>query len=228
MVDLGRPFWLAGAQARASNLREAIEVGAAGIQVGTVFALCRESGLDDGIKRRLIDGVMAGDLEVFTDPVASPTGFPFKVVQGLDDTLASETPYVERQRVCDLGYLRSAYRRPGGKLGYRCAAEPERAFVKKGGDPADAVGRKCLCNALLGNIGLPQVRKDGRIEKPLVTSGDDLEIGVRRLVERYGRSYAAADVIDDLLGGSAGRDGVARKRDRARPRSRRADIPTNA
>ena len=228
IADLGLPFWLAGAQARAESLREALAVGARGIQVGTVFALCRESGLDESIRRRLIEGLMAGKIRIFTDPIASPTGFPFKVVEGLDDTLAAVEPYRERQRVCDLGYLRSAYKRAEGKLGYRCAAEPERAYEKKGGDPADAIGRKCLCNALLGNIGLPQVRKDGRIEKPLVTCGDDLEVGVRRLVELYGESYAAADVIDDLLARPApSRDSSPGPRHTLAP-NRLPVIPTNA
>jgi nitronate monooxygenase len=196
---LGKPFWLAGSRARALGLHEAERAGAAGIQVGTSFALCRESGMETGIRRRILEGVMTGDVNVFTDPVASPTGFPFKVVENVAGTLAGREAYGKRRRVCDLGYLRSAYRKPDGSLGYRCAAEPRDEFVRKGGAAADTEGRKCLCNALMANIGLPQTRSDGYVEQPLVTCGDDLAAGVKRLVKRYGESYAAADVIDDIL-----------------------------
>ena len=40
-----------------------------------------------------------------------------------------------------------------GNIGYRCAAEPVANYVAKGGKAEDTVGRKCLCNALLANIG---------------------------------------------------------------------------
>jgi nitronate monooxygenase len=199
MAELGKPFWLAGSRARAAGLREAERVGAAGIQVGTSFALCRESGMDPALRQRLLAGVMAGDVNVFTDPVASPTGFPFKVVENLPGTLAGEDAYGKRRRVCDMGYLRSAYRREDGKVGFRCPAEPGEDFLRKGGAAEELKGRKCLCNALMANIGLPQERTDGSVEQALVTCGDDLSRGVKRLVEKYGESYGAADVIADLL-----------------------------
>ena len=47
-------------------------------------------------------------------------------------------------------------------------------YVAKGGKIEDTVGRKCLCNALMANIGHAQVRKDGTVEPALVTVGDDL------------------------------------------------------
>ena len=69
---------------------------------------------------------------MFTDPVASPTGFPFKVVQ-LDGTMSSEAEYLKRTRICDLGYLREPYRREDGSTGYRCASEPVAIYVSKSG-----------------------------------------------------------------------------------------------
>jgi hypothetical protein len=57
---------------------------------------------------------------------------------------------------------------------YRCSAEPVDAYVKKGGIREETTGRRCLCNALMANIGLPQVRDGGVEESPLLTSGDDL------------------------------------------------------
>ena len=57
---------------------------------------------------------------------------------------------------------------------YRCSAEPVENYVLKGGKAEDTVGRKCLCNALMANIGHQQTRKDGSVEPPLITVGDDL------------------------------------------------------
>ena len=58
-----------------------------------------------------------------------------------------------RTRVCDLGLLRESYATPDGKIGYRCSAEPVANYVAKGGKVEETVGRKCLCNALMANIG---------------------------------------------------------------------------
>ena len=112
------------------------------------------------------------------------------------DDLASQDE--DRVRICDLGYLRVPYRTPTGKLGYRCPAEPVDAYVAKGGDIADTVGRLCLCNGLAANIGQPQPREGGE-EKPLVTSGDDLVALAGALSSR--ERYTASDVIDHLLSG---------------------------
>jgi len=197
MRSLGVPFWLAGGVGSPEGLVAAEQAGAAGIQVGTLFAFCRESGLDDGYRRAVIAAACAGRVDVLTDPRASPTGFPFKVVE------ADGVPTVNglRHRVCDLGYLRESYRREDGDIGHRCASEPVDAYLKKGGLLEETVGRRCLCNALLANIGLPQERKDGPAERPLLTSGDDLKVLDTFLAGRS--DYAAGDVLDHLAGVAA-------------------------
>ncbi len=43
---LGVPFWLAGGYGSAAKLREALDQGATGVQVGTAFAFSRESGME--------------------------------------------------------------------------------------------------------------------------------------------------------------------------------------
>jgi nitronate monooxygenase len=194
MSELGLPFWLAGGSGTPAGLVEALETGAAGIQVGTLFAYTDESGLDPELKRKVLTGVQRGEVDLHTDLRASPTGFPFKVVQ-LDGTNSSQALYEDRTRICDLGYLRSAYKRDDGRIGYRCPAEPVKTFQKKGGKEEDTRGRKCLCNALMADIGHGQVQKSGT-ERPLLTSGDDvLQLG--RFLE--GRtSYTAADVLEYL------------------------------
>jgi nitronate monooxygenase len=78
---LGVPFWMAGGYGNAEKLREALEQGAAGIQVGTAFAFSEESGMRADLKKKLMAQAKTGKGVVFTDPLASPTGFPFKVAQ---------------------------------------------------------------------------------------------------------------------------------------------------
>lgn len=189
--ELSLPFWLAGGVGSPEGLRAALGAGASGIQVGTLFAYCDESGLAPNVKRRVLTAVAAGEATVRTDPRASPTGYPFKVVE-----LAGEPERAERVRICDIGYLRTPARAADGKLVYRCPAEPVEAYVAKGGVAADAVGRRCLCNGLMADIGHAQMRATGE-EPPLITSGDDLLHIPRFLGDR--RSYSAHDVIDHLL-----------------------------
>jgi len=194
--QLGLPFWLAGSYASAARLREAERLGAAGIQVGTAFAFARESGLTPALKSAVLVALRQGSVRVFTDPNASPTGFPFKVVP-LAGTLSDHEVYEARPRNCDLGYLRHAYRKPDGTVGYRCPGEPVAAYVRKGGDAADTVGRKCLCNCLLANVGLAQCREDGYVEKPMLTAGSDLQV-VTEFTTPGADSYGASDVIGKL------------------------------
>ena len=138
------PFWMAGAYAHADKFRECIALGAQGVQCGTLFALAEESGMEDGMRQEILKTICEdGDMEVFTDPVASPTGYPFKVLE-IPRTLSEEQEYKARPRLCSLGYLRSAYVDENGKVGYRCPAEPVEDWVKKGGEVEATVGRKCL------------------------------------------------------------------------------------
>ena len=199
--ELGLPFWLAGAFSRPDKIAEARAQGAAGVQVGTAFAFCEESGIVADLKRRLRDLIRAGAARVHTDPFASPTGFPFKIAQ-LAHTLSETGTYAARARLCDLGYLRQLFRRPDGSIGYRCAAEPEADYVRKGGAAADTAGRKCLCNALTATVGLGQVRAQDEAEAPLVTAGDELS-QLTRFFDFARESYSAADVIRILLGAPA-------------------------
>jgi NAD(P)H-dependent flavin oxidoreductase YrpB (nitropropane dioxygenase family) len=194
---------MAGGYGTPDGLARAVAGGARGVQVGTAFALCRESGLAPELKRRLLEQVAGGDVAVRSDPRASPTGFPFKVVR-LPGTLSDEEVYTARTRLCDLAVLRSAYRMPDGRIGYRCPAEPVDIFAgRRGGRVENTVGRRCLCNGLMATAGFPQVRPDGHAEPPIVTAGDDFT-AVRHLLERSGGDgYGAADVLAYLLSGIA-------------------------
>jgi nitronate monooxygenase len=195
--ELGLPFWLAGSYARPERLAEARRLGAAGIQVGTAFAFCKESGIRPELKLEAIRASRAGMTRVFTDPAASPTGFPFKVMK-MPSTLSEPEVYAARERICDLGGLREVYRKDDGSVGYRCASEPVDAYVRKGGKAEDTVGRKCLCNGLAATVGLGQLRA-GVPERPLITAGDEIA-DLSRLVPAGVESYGAGDVIRYLRG----------------------------
>jgi len=197
IAALGLPFWLAGGRATPESLAAARKAGAAGVQIGTAFAYCEESGLEPRLKEKVLAMSRAATTRVFTDPVASPTSFPFKVVQ-VPDTLSDPRLAEARARRCDLGYLRQAYRKPDGSLGWRCPAEPVEDYVRKGGDLSESVGRKCLCNALMATIGLGQIQSNGDPEPALVTSGDDV-VGIARFLRPGAASYRAVDVIEAML-----------------------------
>ncbi|MCA9215128.1 MAG: nitronate monooxygenase [Planctomycetales bacterium] len=200
MRALDLPFWLAGSYGSPEGVEDSLRVGAAGVQVGTAFAYCRESGITEEIKRQVLQASRTGQLDVFTDPLASPAGFPFKVLR-IDGTLSESSCYASRQRQCDLGYLRQAYRKDDGSVGWRCPAEHVDTFTRKGGDENDAHGRKCLCNCLLANVGLGQCRRNGYQEIPMVTSGDEVMNVARFLPDAHAESYSASDVIRHLLSG---------------------------
>lgn len=193
---LGVPFYLAGGWGGVNKLREALDLSASGIQVGTAFAFCQESGLARAVKEAALRLASDGIGKVFTDVLASPTGFPFKVLS-LEGTMSELADYLTRPRTCNLGFLRHLYKKDDGEVGYRCPAEPEQTWLAKGGEEAELEGRKCLCNGLMANIGLGIPRVDGYLEQPLVTVGDCFN-QLCDLVRGWGDTYTAQDVIEYL------------------------------
>lgn len=192
--SLGLPFWLAGGMDSPTSLAEAQALGAAGIQVGTAFAFCSDSGMEPTLRRRAIAYALAEDVATRTEGRGSPTGYPFKTLN-LNGTEGGRNAADRERQPCNHGYLRSAYQKADGSIGWRCAAEPEADYVRKGGSAEDCVGRRCLCNGLLATAGFPHAMKSGGIEYPLVTSG------TLRDLPRFlkGRSdYDANDVLDEL------------------------------
>ena len=203
MKKLGRPFWLAGSSGHPDKLLEAIASGAQGVQVGTAFALSSDSGLRDDIRRELVRQAYAGTLDIMTDARSSPTGFPFKVAM-LPGTLSEKLVYEARKRVCDVGYLRHAYKTKKGTVGFICPSEPVTdTYLNKGGKLEDTEGRKCICNALMATIGVAQTRYEEGVllpivEKPIVTLGDDYSM-VRDLIDNPEGSFNAEDVVSYMF-----------------------------
>lgn len=198
MKQIGLPFWLAGGYGNPKQVQAAFDSGAAGVQVGTAFSLCDESGMEPELKKRLLEKVRKEEAEILTSPTVSPTGFPFKVAK-MEGTLSDIDLYQQRNRICDLGFLRILYKREDGTLGYRCSAEPVADYVKKGGAIEDTERRSCLCNNLTATAGFAQIRKDGYVEQPIITSGDDL-VSAGQFLKEGKTSYSAEDVIRYLLG----------------------------
>jgi len=194
--ELGKPFWLAGGYASAEKLAEAKSTGAAGIQVGSAFALCDESGMRDDIRRELRRKSYAGDIEIMANPVVSPSGFPFQVAD-VEGSLSDPAVYEARKRSCSLGYLVEAYTTRRGGIGFRCPAEPVKAYVKKGGDEGSTEGRVCICNAIAA-ASTDGERSGAASEPPIVTLGQDQSF-IRSLLPSADGSYSSEDVIRSIL-----------------------------
>ncbi len=190
--QLGVPFWLAGGFGSPAKLKAAQQAGARGIQVGTAFAYCNESGMLPEIRSAVLDSYKKGTLNVLTDFRASPTGYPFKLIS-MKSPIQSMDTDLDRTRICDLGYLRQLYCQADGRVGYRCPCEPQRYFLAKGGGEDKMPERQCLCNGLFATIGLGQIRDTGA-ELPLITSGLDFSF-VPHLVTNGSSCYSAEDVI---------------------------------
>ncbi len=197
IAALGLPFWLAGSYGSPEQIAAAVARGASGVQVGTAFAFCNESGMQQELKQQVIEMCQRGEADVFTDPLASPTGFPFKVLR-MEGSMSEQSVYEDRKRVCDLGFLRQAYRQDDGSIGWRCPGEKVAAYTHKGGSQEETVGRKCICNGLLANIGMAQSRKGGAKEPLIVTCGNDVANITQFLRHPSDSSYTAADVVELL------------------------------
>ena len=203
LANLGKPFWLAGSYASPERLAEAKSLGAVGIQVGSAFALCNESGLREDIKRELRQRITSDALEIKTSATASPSGFPFQVVQ-LEGSLSEPCVYESRDRLCNIGHLAEAYQMgeiEGGGIGFRCPAEPVSAFVRKGGNAAETEGRVCLCNGLGAAAGHGHQTRSG-VEPIIVTLGKDLGFYNRLGVHPDG-SYSAEEVVRTIMPGGS-------------------------
>ncbi|MFA5161634.1 MAG: hypothetical protein WC421_05265 [Elusimicrobiales bacterium] len=203
IAGLGLPFWLAGAFGSPQGLRQALEMGATGVQFGTVAALSAQSGLTEGVRTAALELLAAGLLKVRTDALASPSGFPFKIAQ-LAGTLSEKSVYESRHRRCDVGCLQSTYLTPQGNIGFRCPAEDINAFIRKGGNLRNTKGRVCLCSGLLAAAGLGQYWPDTAEEPPLVTLGENLAAARELLLEKLaaGRhSYTVGKAVQYIAAG---------------------------
>jgi NAD(P)H-dependent flavin oxidoreductase YrpB (nitropropane dioxygenase family) len=188
IAKLGLPFWIGGGMASPEKLKWARSIGAAGVQVGTIFALCEESGYRPSIRVKLRELGFTGKLDIEADMHASPTGFPIELAE-LDGSLSEESVYRRRKRVCDQGALRTLFQKPDDTIGCRCPAEPVRAYVAKGGDKEKTKGAFCVCNALIANTCLGDEEKSY-----MITLGQDVSF-LRFLMDGPGDFYSAVEAL---------------------------------
>ncbi len=134
---------MAGYCATPERLAEVRAMGAQGVQVGTLFAFSDESGLQEEHRKMVLHSIPNEDSTRgwlgFYRPAFFTDKFPFKAIR-LSGTVSDEGLYLSRKRICDLGYLRHAYKKEDGSVGQRCPAEPVADYVKKGGVEEDTQG----------------------------------------------------------------------------------------
>src|SRR5690606_28935906 len=58
--ELNVPFWLAGGYGSPEGVQRALEAGAAGVQVGTPFAFCAESGFSEEYRLSVLEDARVG------------------------------------------------------------------------------------------------------------------------------------------------------------------------
>ncbi len=203
----GRPFWLAGGYGSAEGLQKALAAGATGVQVGSVFALCEESGIKPEFRVAILKELRnGGDEELVRTTLFSPTGFPFKVVS-LEGTLSDDDVFTDRRRTCDIGLLQQVGLSQPDENGtrtlfQRCSAAPVDTYVNRRGLERNTEERRCLCNGLLACAGLGQVRRSeiSFVEEPaIVTLGNHLD-GIKRMSRKGQTPYHAQEVVADILG----------------------------
>lgn len=187
ILQLERPTWLAGGRSGPEQLLGTQALGVTGVQIGTIGAYSKESGFLTEIKTELIRKKFLGESRVLTSAICSPSGFPFQVEQDLG--LARPEVYSARKRQCLYGYLAQAFRTQDGTIDFRCPAEPELAYVGKGGKIEDTAGKACLCSALLSAVGC------GRSLEPyIITAGKNYDFMQMMVMDENG-TYTAEDVI---------------------------------
>ena len=191
LAKLGIPFWIGGGTASPEMLKWARSVGASGIQVGSIFALCEESGMNSEIRKKIRQLGFEDKLIIRGDERISPSGYSFKVVE-MEGTLSQRSVYESRVRICNHGGFFIPFERSDGLIGYRCPAEPINVFKLKFGDIKDTVGRACFCNGLLvtcalGNPGEP----------PIITLGNDFSF-LKKLMKHRDDTYIAEDAMKYL------------------------------
>lgn len=191
VAALGLPFWSAGGKAQRISTRP-VDGPHRGRQIGTLFALSTESGMDPVVRKQALEEIWRRRLEVVNDAAASPSTYAFKVAH-LAGTVSDPAVYAARKRKCNIGHLRS-WRPKDGKVVGLCSADDPKHFAASGGAAWRAQGAMCLCNGLMAACGLGQID-----EAPLVTLGDltpvrELQLRLHRL------EYSAKEAADFLIG----------------------------
>jgi NAD(P)H-dependent flavin oxidoreductase YrpB (nitropropane dioxygenase family) len=192
VLALDVPIYVAGAFKHGgtrTDFEEWVARGAHGLQVGSRFALCEESGMRADLRAEMIEQGARGKLQVTTSPLASPTGYPIKIAH-VSDTIAEPDVYAARKRICDKKYLLQSHFQEQAdgtkKEVYICSAMPFEEYARLGGDVENAKDRVCLCNGLLSTAGYY-----ADVEPPVVTLG----MSGKQVKE----ALTAREIVEDIL-----------------------------
>lgn len=193
------PFWVGGLPATAASLAAVLAAGGAGLVVSTPFHYCEESELADDWKVEVFERSRQAPARLAVEFTPAPVGHRVPIAR-IEGSAIDEQEFARRERFCDVGFFRQLYRREDGSVGYRCPGETVACHLAKGGDPEAAAAQHCFCNGMLAALGLGQVRPGVGVERPLLPAGEDLR-GLARFCPPDARSFTAADVVQQLLGG---------------------------
>jgi nitronate monooxygenase len=122
------PVIAAGGIYTHNDIRRMLDLGAAGVQMGTRFLATFESGASEAYKRAVVESTEA-DIHIAEEP-GSPCGLPFRVL--VSSPMYRETSAGRRKARCDKGYVL-------GRGPCLALAGPARYF--------------CICNGLLSSAG---------------------------------------------------------------------------
>jgi NAD(P)H-dependent flavin oxidoreductase YrpB (nitropropane dioxygenase family) len=189
LKDLKIPIFMAGGYGNPEGLKWALDNGFAGIQAGSVFAFCQESGWTDEVKKMAIEEIKSSNAKIISSAIASPTGYPFKILKA-KGTMSDAACFSERDKSCRVGLLR----------------EVEINLEKEIATPnwsckASQTGSQtlCLCEALLAAVGLAQVNRKKK-ELPIITLGEELKDIKKLLRENNWRPYLAEAAYKYIMG----------------------------
>ncbi|TBR26166.1 nitronate monooxygenase [bacterium] len=189
VAAIGLPYWAAGGRAQPRPL--STERGP-GRQVGTLFALSAESGMEPSLKRRALELIWRQRLEVVSGANSSPSGYAFKVAM-VPGTLGDPEVYAKRERVCNLGHLRGLRPKGDAVVGL-CPADDTPIYTGSGGAAWRVQGAMCLCNGLMAACGLGQPGEPAVLTLGEIAPVRELQRKLRRM------DYTAAQAADYLIG----------------------------
>lgn len=194
------PFWLAGGFGSPKGLVDAQRLGAAGVQVGTLFALADKAGLLESIKVNALTLILQRVLHA-EQRMESPTFYPFGIAS-VPETITDEDLADLWVPSCDIGYL-SFPTKFGNAIVQRCAAEKPRDYVEKGGSIDDTIGMKCLCRMLLAAADYPTVVDMSKRDIPILTLSALSQEQVHKLLvwlnQKDAAPYPSTKVVEYML-----------------------------
>ena len=126
------------------KVKEAVELGAAGVQVGTAFAFSEESGMRQDLKTDTAGAGYGRHREGVYRSAGVAHGISVQSCAACRVRIPMRAWRTPEPGCAISAISASRMRLTSEKIGYRCSAEPVANYVAKGGKIEDTVGRKCL------------------------------------------------------------------------------------